>query len=102
MAKLKLNPEATFKHVVQIPVPGGEPVGVEFVFKSRGKKALAQFMQQHEEWTAETVMDCVVGWGFSEPFTRENVDLLIENYPQAVYRVVGGYSDEIWNAREGN
>ena len=102
MAKLKLNPDATFKHVVHIPVPGGDPVAVEFKFKHRGKKALAEFSRQHEEWTTDTVMDCVTGWDFVEPFNRENVDYLVENYPNSAQAVVGGYIDEIWNYRTGN
>lgn len=103
MAKLKLNPEATFKHVVQIPVPGGEPVGLELVFKSRGKKAVDELLDQYSTgWNSDMVLDCAVGWDLPEPFNQENVATLVENYPWAVVRIVGGYIDEIHNAREGN
>lgn len=103
MAKLTLKPDATFRHTVKIPVPGGEPAAVEFVFKQRGRKAMAAFTEKHKEaWTADTVLDCAEGWDLAESFTRENVELLLENYPQALFAVVDGYIDEVFNARQGN
>ena len=76
MAKLTLKPDATFRHTVYIPVPGGDPAAVEFVFKQRGRKAMAAFTEKHKEaWTADTVLDCAEGWDLAESFTRENVEL---------------------------
>ena len=48
------------------------------------------------------MLDCAEGWDLAESFTRENVELLLENYPQALFAVVDGYIDEVFNARQGN
>lgn len=103
MVKLTLKPDATFRHTVYIPVPGGEPAPVEFVFKQRGRKAMAAFTEKHKKaWTVDTVLDCAEDWDLAESFTRKNIKLLLENYPQALFAVVDGYIDEVFNARQGN
>ncbi|MFC3873319.1 phage tail assembly chaperone [Neisseria musculi] len=103
MSKLKLNPEATFKHTVYIPVAGGEPQPVELVYKWRSKKAVDEFVEKHKDgYGVESVMDCVSGWDLEEEFSRGNVEKLLENYLFAALRITTGYIDEIFNARVGN
>ena len=103
MAKLTLKPDATCRHIVKIPVPGAEPADVEFEFKARGRKAMKEFTEKHKDgWTADTVLDCVQGWDLEEVFDRQNVEILLDSYPMAVFAVVNGYVEEVFNAREGN
>lgn len=103
MAKLSLKPDATFRHIVKIPVPGSEPADVEFEFKQRGNKAMQQFTEKHVDgWNADTVLDCAMGWNLEDTFDKENVELMLDAYPMSVFAIVKGYIDEVYNAREGN
>lgn len=103
MSTLKLNPDATFKHTVYIPVAGGEPQPLELVYKWRSAKAMDEFTEKHKDgFGADAVMDCVSGWNLDAEFNRENVEKLLENYLLAALRIVTGYIDEVFNARLGN
>ena len=45
MAKLKLNPEPTFRAKVLVPVAGAAPVAVDFSFKYRTRSELREFVK---------------------------------------------------------
>lgn len=103
--KLKLNPEATFQHTVLIPVAGGEPQALRLTYKWRGRKEMEAFHQEREANPDDErggVMACVTGWDLPEAFDEKSVACLLENYPLAAARIVGGYYEEIYNARLGN
>ena len=88
MSKLKLNPNATFKHVVYIPVAGGEPEPVEFEFKTRGVKAMQDLYARLPEETAFAILsDVVQGWDLDPP---------------AASAIFNAYDAEIYHAREKN
>lgn len=103
MAKLKLNPEPTFKAKVGVPVPGGRPVEVLFTFKHRTRdELLAWIDESHGARDYESVEQCVVAWELEDEFTRENIERLCNNYPGAGLAIVGAYLDELRGAREKN
>ena len=103
MAKLKLNPDPTFKTKVGIPVPGGGRPLVEFTFKHRTAEQLAKWGSEVQQATdAETLIDCVVGWDLDDEFTPQNVKLFCNNYPGAAYAIVTDYMAELRGHRAKN
>lgn len=79
MAKISIKPPPTFRAYVPIPMPGGPAVEVLVTFKHRTKDELHQFTTTREDKTdTETFMEMVTGWEFEDPFTKENVDALLQ------------------------
>lgn len=104
MAKLKLVANPTFRASVGIPLAGGDPVAVEMEFKHRTKTQLDEWIKSRDDKPdIDSFMDMVVAWpGLDDPFTRENVETLLENYigtALASYRV---YVEELVGARAKN
>lgn len=103
MAKLKLNPEPTFKAKVGIPVPGSRPAEVLFTFKHRTRDEVLAWMEGSRDATdVESVLDVVVGWELEDEFNRENVERLCNNYPGSGLVIVSAYLDELRGARVKN
>lgn len=107
MAKLKLNPEPTFKANVSIPVPGSAPVAVEFTFKYRTRTQLRDFakaMGETDEDADEVALfkDFVSGWELDDAFNDENISRLLEAYPGASGELVSTYLRESSGVRRGN
>jgi hypothetical protein len=81
MPKLTLVAAPTFKATVGIPVAGSEPVPVEFTFKHRTKSALDEFVKSRvDQSDVDSFMAMVEGWELTDPYNRESVELLLENY----------------------
>lgn len=101
--KLSLTASPTFKAVVQIPVAGGAPVGVEFTFSHRNADA-------YDAWTPtlkgrdpiDTTMDIATGWDLEDAFTRENVEKLLKEYIGSGRAIFETYIAENTGARLGN
>lgn len=103
MAKLTLNAAPAFKAKVGIPVAGGAAVDVEFTFKHRTKKELAEFVRTRADKSDnETFLEMVSGWDLEDAFTPESVDLLLENYIGAAVATYHKYVDELTKAKSGN
>lgn len=103
MAKLKLMANPTFKAKVGIPVAGGDPVPVEFTFRHRTKKDLAEWMASRADKTdLDSFMDMVEGWDIEEPFDRARAELLLENYAGAALATYQVYLDELLQAKLKN
>lgn len=104
MAKLKLQPDPTFKAKVPIPVPGkAEPVEVEFTFKHRSQTAFAELMSKVADLkNVDYVLAVATGWELDDPFTPENIELLTENYHGAVAAIANTYMRELMQLRMGN
>lgn len=107
MAKLKLNPEPTFKAKVSIPVPGSAPAAVEFTFKYRTRTQLREFaraMAEADDSADEVVAfkDFVSGWELDDAFTDENIARLIDAYPGASGAIANVYINESHGVRRGN
>lgn len=103
MAKLKLNPEPTFKAKVGIPVPGSRPAEVLFTFKHRTRDEVIAWVEGSRDATdVESVLDVVVGWELEDEFNRENVERLCNNYPGSGLVIISAYLDELRGARVKN
>ena len=103
MAKLKLQPEPTFKAVVMIPAAGSSDLPLEFTFKHRTRDQLRKFVEESAERDdADTILDMASGWELSDSFNKENVTLLVQNYTAAARAVFDKYLDELARARQKN
>jgi hypothetical protein len=104
MAKLKLQPDPTFKAKVAIPVPGAEPASVEFTFKHRSKDEMDRFLKSvaDMEGDFEMVMAVATGWDLVDEFTAANVKALIGNYIAAPAAIFEAYLAELAGNRRKN
>lgn len=102
MARLKLNPDPTFKLKVRVPVPGGD-AEVTFTFKYRDREVMKAWTEQTAKMAeADALMDIAEGWDLADEFSRENVETLCRNYPGAAYAAVFAYCKELVGVREKN
>ena len=103
-SKLKLKHDATFKHSVQIPVAGGDFEKVVLEFRSKTQKELNAFVEKISTYDTDTdmLMDFVVGWDVVETFSRDNLDVLLDNYIGSGSLILKSYLNEIGKARLGN
>jgi hypothetical protein len=103
MAKLKLNPEPTFKGKVQIPVHGGADAEVEFTFRHRSTDDLADWMKALEGRNkADLILEMALGWDLTDPFNADSVKTLLSNYAGSFDRVLEKYLAEMLQAKEKN
>lgn len=105
MSKVKfvLDPAPTFKATVDIPVHGGEPAPVGFVFKHRTRDELDEFFKSISQLSVEeSVLECVVGWDLDDEFNAENVARLCQNYLGAPGAISQAYATELFQRRLGN
>ncbi|MBV7475398.1 phage tail assembly chaperone [Pseudoxanthomonas sp. PXM05] len=107
MARLKLNPDPTFKSKVGVPVPGGRTAEVEFTFKYRSKSDLATWHDEVREMPADTpetelLRSFVLGWDLDDEFNDDNMRRLCDAYPGAAAAAMDVYLHESWGARRGN
>lgn len=104
-ASIKANP--TFRAPVEIRRPGDEPP-LKFigVFKHRTRdqfEALAKESRDSPRTDLEAVLDVLQGWDeMLEPFSRENVDALLQNFHEAADVIASTYVRELGPARRGN
>ena len=102
MAKLKLNPDPTFKAKVAVPVPGGT-ADVEFTFKYRDRKtALAWVDESKDAEEADLMLEMAEAWDLDDPFDRDSMEKLCNSYPGASRAVADRYMRELAGIRQGN
>lgn len=103
MPKLTLAVNPTFSAKVAVPVAGGDLAEVVFTFRHRTKTELDKFVTSRDGVDdVDSFMDMVVGWDLDEPFTRENVKLLLENYIGSAVSTLKVYIDELVKSKLGN
>lgn len=104
--KLTLTPAPTFKAIVKIPVPGSRLVDVEFTFKGRTRTEYEQLWEDvlAKRWPddADVVLEIASGWDLDEPFDREHIQKMDENYLGSTKAIWDVYKAEISGARLGN
>jgi hypothetical protein len=111
-----LQPKPTFKQPVTIQTTDGDAT-VTFVFKHKGRKALAVFFDSlgggetgetgETARTARTDLDAlqelVEGWeGVDTPFDAAALDTLLDNYPTAARAIFDGYNKGLFEGRQKN
>lgn len=102
MAKLKLNPDPTFKKKVAVPTPTGA-ADVELTFKYRDRPALQAWLEATKDAPeVDVFLDMVCGWELDDAFDRENVVRLCDAYPGASREAVNTYLRALTGIRSGN
>ena len=101
-SKLKLNPNPTFEIIVAIPVAGQlQDEDVAFTVKSLPQSKL-------DELTSEGILysdfakEVVAGWDIDAEFSKDNLMVLLDNYPQSGKLIFDGYAKEIYKAADKN
>lgn len=101
--KFSLTVAPTFKRDVSIPVPGDRPANVNFTFKHKTRDDLRTFVEGLEgREDLDVVLELASGWGIDEPFTDDNMGVLLQNYPGAALAIIDTYLKEVSGARKGN
>lgn len=101
--KLQLTANPTFKAIVGIPVPGGKPVAVEFVFKHRARDAYDEWVESIPKMEEpDLIMSIVSGWDLDDSFDRDNVEKLVTEYIGSARAIFDKYMAENNGARTGN
>ena len=97
MAVFVLKAKPTFQIDVKIPSIHGDGK-IKFEFKHMGAKALAEFFDglgkdpKDKRRDADILAELIIGWsGVDEPFSREGLDYLFDNYPGAVMQCYESY-----------
>jgi hypothetical protein len=101
MFKLKADP--TFSAKVAFPVPGGASVDVSLTFKHRTKVDLGKWLEgRGDRSDVETFLEMVDGWALDEPFSKENVQILLDHHIGVALATYQVYIDELTRHREKN
>lgn len=101
----KLNPNPTFNAKVQISVPGvDKPATVDVEFKHLSRSAIKSYFEGIEGKTdAESLSEIIVGWkGVDAPYSKENLDLFLDNYPSSSREMFEAFRRELMEARTKN
>lgn len=101
-SKFSLTPSPTFKAKVGIPVPGAGVSDVEFTFKGRTREEFKVFLENKDGLKIDAVMEMVSGWELDEPFDKEHVEQLLDNYLGAFDAIQTTYLRELTEARVKN
>jgi Phage tail assembly chaperone len=102
---LKLKPNPTFTAELEIPLPGGEKLGVSITFKHKSKKDLAEFVEAEstkKQSDEDTVMEIACGWSLEDEFTKPNLREFFDQYHAAARIVMNSYLFELTQAKAGN
>lgn len=104
MAKLKLQPDPTFKAKVAISVPGAEPASVVFTFKYRSRQEMDRFLKSVSDMAddVEMILALATGWELADDFTEENVRTLVDSYISAPAEIFETYLKELTGNRSKN
>lgn len=101
--KFKLIAAPTFRAKVSVPVHGGEAVPLEFEFKHRTRDEMAKWLEASAgRGDVDSLLDVLAGWELEDQFSRESVELLVQNYCGAAPAIVARYVEELIQARRGN
>lgn len=126
MAKIRIAQKATFNVPVLIPIVGSEPEKVEFTFKYRDRTELAALFDEWNEarnkaraalgdkpsWSevvaadteqqTQQIKDLVIGWGFDDEYSDDNIVAFVKSCQGAAEAVVKAYEGAYSQARLGN
>ncbi|HAK8370486.1 TPA: hypothetical protein H2W82_004744, partial [Salmonella enterica] len=93
MTKFSLIPNPTFSVTVSIPRAGAEDGKLTFTFRHKTLEELRSMDEKLQKAAegkkdaidpqADYLMEIVEGWALPDEFNRENVIVLLRNYPRA-------------------
>lgn len=103
MGKLSLQPNPTFHAEVVISPAGGPDVKIDFTFKHRTRAELDAFVAASANRPdADSILEMCTAWELTDPFTRESLELLTQNYISASRAIFDTYVDELTKGRRKN
>ncbi|MDU3906569.1 MAG: phage tail assembly chaperone [Citrobacter portucalensis] len=112
MTKFTLIPNPTFSVTASIPRAGGEDGKLTFTFRHKTLEELraldeklqkaAEGKKSPVEQQANYLMEIVDSWALPDEFNRDNVIVLLKNYPRAFDSIGLAYTKELMGIREKN
>lgn len=113
--KFTLTPKPTFKLSVKIPRPGEDDGQVTLTVRHKTRKQLKDMedeLKRASELSGDNAeqMDApleylekiIESWNIDSDYNRDNLALLLENYPRAFDSIVSAYTKELYAVREKN
>ena len=103
-----LQPKPTFTKEVVLNIPGGGEGKFKGIFQHKPKDELQAFFDsitntEKPRADLDAVLDVLVGWeGVDQKFSKENVEILLENYVGAHIAILNAYSTGYFEAKEKN
>jgi hypothetical protein len=107
----KIAPNPTFTADVPIPVPGGSTAKLKLVFKHKTREEIREYFARvgggtdtdAAESDADVLLEILAGWeDVDADFSRDALNLLLENYPAAPRAIFDTYLAELTGQRRGN
>lgn len=106
MSALTLVPAATFDAPAEIHVPGrAEPVQVIVTWRHKGRKEFAAWFDSSKDRDdADALAEVIVCWGaqIDQPYSRENLERLLDAYPNSALDLLNAYRDGLRGGRRKN
>lgn len=112
MTKFTLIPNPTFSTTASIPRAGTEDGKLSFTFRHKTLdelRAMDEKLQKSAggkksavEPQADYLMEITESWALPDEFTRDNVVVLLLNYPRAFDSIGLAYTKELMGLREKN
>lgn len=100
--KFQLQPKPIFKANVSIPRAGDDDGVLTFTFRHKPVKELASLESLEGKTTIDFLHEITEGWALPDDFNRENLEMLLDNYPGAMKAIVTTYYRELTGNREKN
>ena len=101
-AKFTLQPNPTFKANVKIPRAGDEDGELTFTFKHMPLDELSDLEKLDDKTALDFLVEITTAWALPDEFTRENLEVLLNNYPGALTAITETYYRELLGNREKN
>lgn len=109
MAKLKFTPNPTFELLVSVPIAGqseNEEITftVKYITKKESEKLHTKYKAEENDYLYYWNMtkSLVVGWDLNIEFNEQNLDILLDSYPQIPQKFNLEYFREYWGLAEKN
>jgi hypothetical protein len=102
-----LQPNPTFKRIVTFPTPSGE-AKITFEFKHKGRKALKAFFAsigegENARTDSDALQELIHTWfEVDVPYSPENLELLLDNYPNAASEIFEAYHKGLFEGKQKN
>lgn len=100
--KFTLAPNPTFKANVKIPRAGAGDGELTFTFRHKPLNELAQLEKLDDKTALDFLEEITAAWALPDEFSRENLEVLLNNYPGALKAITETYYRELLGNREKN
>lgn len=100
----KLAP-ASFKATIGLSVPGeAAPVDVTIEYRALPRDEMTKYIDSLKDSSdLDALATIVIGWeGMDAPFSKDNLAVLVSNYPLASREIFDGFQREYFEAKRKN